>query len=1032
VRKQILMAFAASALLASVVPASLAQTTQRPKRFTPVPSTGPITPAVPLGPQREMTVVLKMAGDPVALIRARAHGKQLSEDAEKAIAAQLRAQQDALEPAIAAHGVKVLAKMQHAINGIKVRGTASQIASLARLPGVVGVKPVLTHKLNNAVSVPFIGAPAVWQGPPGIHGEHIKIGIIDTGIDFTHANFSGPGTPAAYKAAFATNTMPADPALFGPGAPKVKGGTDLVGDNYDASSPDPAKNTPMPDPNPLDCNGHGSHVAGTAAGFGVTTAGTTFTGPYDSMTPHQHFIIGPGVAPLADLYAIRVFGCSGSTNVVVEAINWAVQNHMNVINMSLGADFGTEDSADAEASENAVEAGIVVAIAAGNAGPVPYILGSPGSADKALTAAAMDARSGFPGATMALSPGGNIIAQDSNGSPFSDGTMDNVVVLKDAMGHVSLGCNPAEYTAAGVAGKLVVTRRGTCARVARAIFGQQAGAVAVAMINNAAGYPPFEGPITMNPDNGMPFNVTIPFFGVRGGSGPTADGTLLAAAASLTLTNTKLNNPAFRNFASFTSEGPRLGDGHLKPDVTAPGVGVFSTLVGTGTGAAAFSGTSMATPHVAGVGALTMQAHPTWSADEVRLAVVNTADSTQLNGYTPRLGGAGLVQPFPATRTSVIARAENEDSPSLNFGVEEFSRDFKESGEILVRNLGSKGASFSVSAQPGSDSSPHSVTVEPSFLHLPPGHSREVRVRLEVPAATSGDSSDFREVTGLVSLTPASPGDNAGTALNVPYYVVARARSEVEVELDDEFGPANPTATVELHNESHSVTGTADFYAWGLTGMDQKQGSVDLRAVGVQSFDAGPPLGQLLVFSMNTFRPWSNAVTQEFDVLLDINGDGIPDFQVVGLDLGLVTTGGFSGQVASFVLNLSTGALQPEFFATAPTDGSTILLAVVASDVGITAANPRFTYTGDVFDLLSPAFSLTQGLGKFNAFNNALSTGAFAVVNPDAKTDVPLTIDPTEWKITPALGVMVVGLENRNREQARLLPVPSSGGDSEH
>src|SRR5207249_6127098 len=100
--------------------------------------------------------------------------------------------------------------------------------------------------------------------------EGIKIGVIDTGIDYTHANFGGPGTPADYTTAHATETAPANPAYFGPAAPKVKGGFDFVGDAYNGS------NTPMPDPNPLDCNGHGSHVAGTAAGFGVTSGGATY------------------------------------------------------------------------------------------------------------------------------------------------------------------------------------------------------------------------------------------------------------------------------------------------------------------------------------------------------------------------------------------------------------------------------------------------------------------------------------------------------------------------------------------------------------------------------------------------------------------------------------------------------------------------------------------------------------------------------------------------------------------------------------
>src|SRR5262249_11186237 len=160
----------------------------------------------------------------------------------------------------------------------------------------------------------------------------------------------------------------ADPALFGPSAPKVKGGTDLVGDNYDATGKngDP---TPVPDPNPLDCNSHGTHVAGTAAGFGVLEDDnhSTYTGPYDqSIYGTTMFHVGPGVAPKADLYAIRVFGCQGSTDVVNEALEWAVDNDMDVVNMSLGSDYAPGDSADAFAADAAMRAGVMVVSAAGN------------------------------------------------------------------------------------------------------------------------------------------------------------------------------------------------------------------------------------------------------------------------------------------------------------------------------------------------------------------------------------------------------------------------------------------------------------------------------------------------------------------------------------------------------------------------------------------------------------------------------------------------------------------------------------------
>src|SRR5262249_10000381 len=152
-------------------------------------------------------------------------------------------------------------------------------------------------------------------------GQDSTVAVIDTGLDYTHANFGGPGTSAAYDQAFAHSTAPADPALFP--SLKIIGGTDLVGDAYDASSPHPAQNIPPPDPNPLDCNGHGSHVAGTAAGFGVDSAGNTFTGPYSTGTPFGSLRIGPGMAPKARLYAFRVFGCAGASEVVGAAIDKA-------------------------------------------------------------------------------------------------------------------------------------------------------------------------------------------------------------------------------------------------------------------------------------------------------------------------------------------------------------------------------------------------------------------------------------------------------------------------------------------------------------------------------------------------------------------------------------------------------------------------------------------------------------------------------------------------------------------------------------
>ncbi len=1039
---------AAAVLTAAFSQLALAQMSPA-QRFELAPDDQPLRD-VPLTTP-PLTVFLKMAGDPVAVVRSRAPGKRISEPERRSIADSLRREQDAITPMIEAMGGTVMAKLQHAINGIKVRATRDQLASMATLPGVVGIKPVLIYKPVNAVSVPFIGAPAVWGGSPAFHGERIKLAILDTGADYTHANFGGPGTVAAFNDAFANSTKPADPALFGLDAPKVKGGIDLVGDDYNAS--DPKNNTPHPDPNPLDCNGHGSHVAGTAAGFGVKDDGTTFRGPYDANTPNVKFRIGPGVAPLADVYAVRVFGCTGSTDVVVEAIDWAVEHGMQIISMSLGADFGPSDTADAEASEQAAEAGLIVVAAAGNAGASAYFLGSPAAGDKTLAAAAMDSTAKFPGATVTLNTGKTLQAQNDNAAALPSGSL-SIFVLPDTANTgaegVSLGCDENEYDPAKIAGKLVVALRGVCARVDRAIFGQRHGAAAVALINNDPTFGVFEGDI-FDPATGK--IVTIPFLGVRGNSQSvlSTDARAVIAAASTTLAAADIANPGFKRFAAFTSGGPRNLDSFLKPDVTAPGVSVLSTAIGTGNLGVRFSGTSMATPHVSGVAALALQSHPDWDAGNVRLAIANTADASQLGGFQAKLGGSGLVQPLAATRTSVVARG-TRDAGNVSFGVGEFSRDFSGEERIRVQNLGSSTQTFAASVIQGASTtnpatslnSPHSVTVSPSTVTLNRGESAEVRVQLNVPAATAGSASGtsgpagfgaFRQASGLVTFSPTAANGNGGASLAVPYFLVARARSEVEAKfVSGNFGPATPSTTAEVRNNSSAVTGTADFYAWGLRGKNRKAATAGLRAVGVQSLnaqDVGLPasVGKILVFAVNVFHPWTTAVLNEYDILLDVNGDGKFDFAVVSVGLT-------SGRVRVNIFDLSKSpAVQVKqtvvFAATAPTNESTILMPIVAADAGVKASSPRFAYAAQGFDGFTGDFdflgenadgTIAANAGRFNAFNNAVSTGAFAVVGPRARASVPLTIDPTEFAATPALGVMVVGIENfSGRAEANLL-----------
>jgi hypothetical protein len=312
------------------------------------------------------------------------------------------------------------------------------------------------------------------------------------------------------------------------------------------------------------------------------------------------------------------------------------------------------------------------------------------------------------------------------------------------------------------------------------------------------------------------------------------------------------------------------------------------------------------------------------------------------------------------------------------------------------------------------------------------GHDdAELKVSLSVPVSTVGGTHDnlgnplFPEVAGYLTFTPANPSMNGGVALHVPYYFVPRARSDVFVLATEPLSTHDPESDIALVNPKGAITGNGDFYAWGLSGKPQGMKFYDTRAVGVQSnpnpFSA---TDRILVFAINTFHRFSAPSGAEFDILIDVNGDGKPDFDLVGIDLGVLTAGASNGQYAAALINLKTGAATINFLADAPTDGSTVLLPVQAADLGIDAKNPRFSYTETTFNLLDGTQSSLPGTGHFNAFTPSISNALFVPVAPNQLQIVPVAINPAEWSKTPALGLMVAVEDNHSGErQATLIPV---------
>ncbi|MFI5225995.1 MAG: S8 family serine peptidase [Candidatus Limnocylindrales bacterium] len=1013
-----------------------------------------------LTPNRQVTVMLQLVADPVSVRQAKST-RRLSTIERSSIRAAVKRSQDRIAPEIRADGGRIVAQLQDAYDGIQVRAPASAVARFARLPGVTAVRSVQVFHRSNTVAVPYIGAPQAWSATKAT-GKGVVIADIDTGIDFYHADFGGTGSVADFTYGEAHDTTiparDADGTTVAFPSTKVPKGYDFVGDDYDA---DPNSTTyqpiPHPDGNPLDCgigaggDGHGSHTAGTAAGEGVLSNGSTFGGPYDGNTYTAHsFLVGPGVAPQATIYAYRVFGCVGSTEVIAAAIDRAVKDGANVINLSLGTDFGRADDPTTVAADNAAAAGTVVVSSSGNAGPSGYVTGSPAAGDRVLSVAALDAEfASYPGAGLDLGVDGLVEGINANdGGPLPASGPLRVLM---SGGDIALGCDDGDY-AAVVPGDIVVTRRGDCDRVARASFGQAHGAAAVVMVNDSPELPPFEGTIP---------GVTIPFIGVDladAGALIDADGTTITVS-----TSDPIANDTYRHVADFSSAGPRNGDSAPKPDVTAPGVAMTSAGVGSGTAGEVLSGTSMASPMGAGTAALVKAAHPTWTVDRIKAAIMNTATvaSSSIAGYEVRSAGAGVISAGRAVSTVGLATtADHLDS--LAFGFRALGGAYSEKKAFTLTNTGPSAITYDLAASFVGARLGTAVSLSPKSVTVANGGHVTVTATLSIGAAAvvalddadifSGagpDPGGIIVVQGAVTATPRTSRPGV-YQLRVPFVFVPRGLSAVTAAPRAPFVPtggsgllANPihpapptrgrvTSSSVLRNGGIHAS-IADVYTWGLSDAADAPGSVDLRSVGVQSLPGAGFFGvdasdRVLVFAVNTWRSWSTPVADEFDIGIDTNGDGLDDFIVVSADLGALTTGQPNGQLYSFTFDVA-GNLIDGWAADAPMNGSVVELPTLASDLGLSAGTSTFDYDIVGFSNETGAVDTVAGAAHVDAYDQLVSDGDYIPLDPAETETLPLAADLTRLSLasphaSQPLGWMVVALDDAaGAAQADLIPV---------
>ncbi|MFJ9697237.1 S8 family serine peptidase [Kitasatospora sp. NPDC101183] len=705
----------------------------------------------------------------------------------------------------AAPAARELYRTRTLLTGLAVDAPAGRLDALRALPGVRAVHPIVRKQRDNAYSVPLTGAPSVWEGAEGNTGEGVRIGIIDSGIDYTHADFGGPGTEEAFRSV--ERGKPAPAGLF-PSA-KVIGGKDLVGDDYD---PDPASphHQPVPHPsdNPLDCvrNGHGTHVAGTAAGYGVTADGHPYTGPYRTGLDPASFKVGPGAAPGAQLYAIRVFGCDGSTDRLAQALDLAadpsgkgdLSGRLDVVNLSLGSRFGSPDDADALAVDRLSELGTVVVAASGNDGDVYGIGGSPGTAARAVTvAASVHGHADVDGVTV-LAPDTLAGVVPGHWSQRYEGWSTAEVSGQLALPvDQSDGCTAfSEADRARLAGKVAVlawrTREAerACNSGPRADHAADAGAVGALYTADSDHLAEISG------DDRVPAVLLGRADGERlrqaAAAGPVQV-RLATAGNPLHGSVSQLQPGRADTLTDFTSRG--LGvPGIVKPDLAAPGESIWSAKVGSGSGGQREDGTSMATPHVTGLAALVRAAHPDWTVEQLKAALMNTAADTYLGDdrtgpvYGPERTGAGRAQVDRTVRTPVVAYAAGEGAVEgavgVSYGPVEVGGPTALVREVELRNSGSESVSYRTGYAAATELPGAAYEVAPAQVEVPAGGTARVRVTLSVPgelgrtpdptidAQQGGRARSYRgELSGRVLFTPSAA---SLPQLRVPVFAAPR------------------------------------------------------------------------------------------------------------------------------------------------------------------------------------------------------------------------------------------------------------------
>jgi subtilisin family serine protease len=649
----------------------------------------------------------------------------------------------------------------YSFNGFAARLSHQQAKNLQSTDGVVAVWADEPQILDTATTTDFLGLTApggLWD--MGVQGEDVIIGIIDGGVWPESLSFSdrtGTNGNSKKDGKLDYRQIPGWHGKCTPGEQFNASHCNqkLIGARYynagfggnegiDAT-------LPWEFNSPRDFGGHGSHTASTSGG----NANTPLTGD------QALFGTANGIAPRARIASYKTCwqtptGGSCFSSDSIAAIDQAVADGVDVLNYSIsGSRTNFLDGVEV-AFAFAADAGVFVAASAGNSGSTSTVA-HPGPW---LTTVAASTHDRNYDAELTLGDGSSYTGASTNTTGVAaDLVYSADVVLAGADPDEGRLCYPGTLDSALVAGKIVLCDRGTIARVDKSLAVFIAGGV---------------GSILANPDPGMSLNAdfhSVPTVHVDNVAGDairayaTGGGTPTAEIAPSYFS--PVPAPAI---AGFSSRGPLLaGDGDLlKPDVAAPGVDVLAAVAPPGNSGqdfASYSGTSMASPHVAGLAALLTEMHPDWSPMMIKSAMMTTGYDL-ISGADPFAQGAGHVDPLKVGDPGLVYDHGFNDWLDFVFGGGTARTDLNGASIAIGSLLGSQTVSRTVtsvgdstetytftSSVPGID-----VVATPSSFTIEPGATQTFDLEITANgAALNSYNSGFAYWTGDMGHVVRSP-----------------------------------------------------------------------------------------------------------------------------------------------------------------------------------------------------------------------------------------------------------------------------------